>query len=612
VGNWDYRYARRSAAAADGATCTDAPPCSETDFDSKLVVQDPVSRRKAGTARRETRTSAGLGQRFGTTALLLILLFVALALRLEWLTTRAVIIENEGGEYATIAANLMQGKGYIGQGELTGKPQLFIPPLYPLEIAVIAHVTGDTEVAGRLVSLAMGVALVGALYALAAHAFGRVAGLVAAGLAAIHPLLVNLSATVQSEIPYYALVCWGAYFAIRAVESTRLRYYVIAGGMFGLAFLTRQEALLLPFVLAAVALGSAVLVRHADLRNQIVGVAAAFAVFFVVVAPYVVFLYAQTGLVRLEYKSAMNIAEDRYRLQGMSGQAAGSGVDDNLNEFGAYMGDVDRRLVDIARHTSPMDELRNVTTGARPQLVNLRHSIVSLELGGPALGVLAVTGLGIGLWRRRGLHAQAFLMLMLIAVSISLFAVQHFSPRYAYVFVPFLLFWAATGLVSVSSWVTRRIAVLWGRSSIAQVIGVAAGAVLFVSVVGVAARANLVAPFDDWGSSRAGALATRQAGRWLADQLPSDKVVMDVGSAIPYYARASDYILLPYASEDVALRYIDLKAPDFVVVRGVLANQRPYLADWVQNGIPGRRDQLVYDSGGSATERIQIYRWRQR
>jgi hypothetical protein len=275
------------------------------------------------------------------------------------------------------------------------------------------------------------------------------------------------------------------------------------------------------------------------------------------------------------------------------------------------MGDVDRRLVDIARHTSPLDELRSVTTGARPQLMNLRHSLVSPEFGGPVLAVLAVAGLGIGLWRRRGLHAQAFWMLMLIAVSVSLFAVQHFSPRYAYVFVPFLLLWGAMGLVSISGWVTGRAAVLWEHSSIAVVGGVVAGAVLFASMVGVAARANLAAPFDDWGSSRAGALATRQAGRWLADQPPFDKVVMDAGSAIPYYANASDYISLPYASEDVALRYIDHKAPDFVVVRGVMANQRPYLADWVKNGIPGRGGQLVYDSGGPAAGRIQIYRWRQ-
>ena len=47
----------------------------------------------------------------------------------------------------------------------------------------------------------------------------------------------------------------------------------------------------------------------------------------------------------------------------------------------------------------------------------------------------------------------------------------------------------------------------------------------------------------------------------------------------------------------LVVRKIDAKAPDYIVIRGALSGRRPYLDDWIANGIPGYADRLVYAKG---------------
>jgi hypothetical protein len=76
----------------------------------------------------------------------------------------------------------------------------------------------------------------------------------------------------------------------------------------------------------------------------------------------------------------------------------------------------------------------------------------------------------------------------------------------------------------------------------------------------------------------------------------------------PYYAGAA-MTYLPYASGDLALRYVAKARPDFIVLEEEMKIELPYLAAWFDNGIPDARARLVYDEGGPGRERIKIYRW---
>jgi hypothetical protein len=206
------------------------------------------------------------------------------------------------------------------------------------------------------------------------------------------------------------------------------------------------------------------------------------------------------------------------------------------------------------------------------------------------------------------MRAQSVLALALAGSLLSLLSIQFFQPRYAWVLLPFMVLWAAAGLDWVSRTLGHRLGGLRFRLS-APIITATVGGALATSVLLLAGRSALVQPYDEWGESKLGAQQVKTAGLWLATQAPAGMRIMDAASAIPYYARA-DGLALPYASKDLALRYIDYKAPDYVVLRGALGTQRPYLTEWVENGIPQHDAQLVYDTGGATGERIRIYKWK--
>src|SRR4051812_24601512 len=80
---------------------------------------------------------------------LVLLFLVGFTVRVGWVFAKTAVIENDGAEYARIAENLLQGRGYVGT---MGAPQLTYAPLYPVLIALLTPVFGNSEVAGRFIA----------------------------------------------------------------------------------------------------------------------------------------------------------------------------------------------------------------------------------------------------------------------------------------------------------------------------------------------------------------------------------------------------------------------------------------------------------------------------
>ena len=47
----------------------------------------------------------------------LMILFLSFSVRIYWMITQKGVIENEGGEYARLAENVLAGKGYLSSLE---------------------------------------------------------------------------------------------------------------------------------------------------------------------------------------------------------------------------------------------------------------------------------------------------------------------------------------------------------------------------------------------------------------------------------------------------------------------------------------------------------------
>jgi 4-amino-4-deoxy-L-arabinose transferase-like glycosyltransferase len=538
---------------------------------------------------------------------LIVILAVSLIVRIALMTSSSLIIENEGGEYAAIAENLLAGKGYVGLGS-TGKPQLLFPPLYPFSIALTSLLTSlNTELAARLVSLTMGLGLAFVLFKIGTLLYDRTVGLMTAVLVGLHPLLVRLSVSVQSEVPYFALVFSGVYCSLRSIDSRSIRWFVGAGVFWGLAYLTRPEAILLLLISSSYLCVISYATRQ-PWRPILTRLSLSVIVFALLAAPYIFFLHRSTGQFRIEGKSAVNYVIGQRIAAGMGAHEAIFGVDDDLREYGVATVDINRYIVNPAKFDLQA-LIPYVARATKYQLKNIVSTVTSSgSFGKGLLFAMVVLGLFCSAWDPNRARTEAYLFLILGGVAVSLFALQNFQERYVYILLPFMLLWAGKGIDELTRWARHTWDLARNKEARTTKNPVPVlQTLLIAALLLLGAISNVPPSCDDFGSTNTGCILTKKAGTWLREQPPENKIIMDAGTAVPYYARA-EYIGLPYSSSSTAIKYILRKKPDFVVLRGTMREDRPYLEEWLKAEVLGPHFRLVYEAGDTLDDKIKIYK----
>lgn len=183
---------------------------------------------------------------------------VALALRLAFVATMPDSIPwPDGREYVEVARGLLAGHGF--------GMQTLRPPGYPAFIALVWSLTGSSLTALRMVEACLGTITVLLVGCFGVRLFGTRAGLLAMAFAALHPVLAFLPSTQYSEnlVVFFCVLGTGlALEAMTAESGGRGTWgrWIVAGVMFGLAALTRPNAVIL---LPALLLGGWLIARGA-------------------------------------------------------------------------------------------------------------------------------------------------------------------------------------------------------------------------------------------------------------------------------------------------------------------------------------------------------------
>jgi 4-amino-4-deoxy-L-arabinose transferase-like glycosyltransferase len=570
----------------------------------------------------------------GMPVLLAILLVgAALAVRLAgWAYWGSGTIESEGAEYAKIAENLRTGMGYVGF--VVPGPQVNFPPLFPWLIAGASLLTGDYELAGRLVTLVIGALLPLPVYGVASRLFNRRVGFIAAMLVLLHPLLVHLSYMVYAEGPYPTLLMTAIYFVVRALETSSSKWWMAAGGMLALCYLLRAEAL----AALAIAVLFALAATTGDLTARLKLAAATVAVFLVLALPQVIFLFDATGKVMLEGKSTVLFSYTGGRIlaaknhpgvpyvsaggrQDIPSPAPGSGdgggyssweeawafyaIGSDLKPTGTSM----RPFAEVARETRPRldDSVRLVVQGVRQSAPNLPHMLSSTWLGAPFLTAIALLGVFRRPWRGPRAKARLFLMLVTVAPVIATFFVLWADARYFFIFVPLLSIWAANGLFEIGRW-TRATCAAAGWNALASPL-VAEGIVpVLLGIVLVVSPFKAAATQWDFTDSGPAYRVDREVGLWLKRQQAGPIRIMDLSLPLSYHAGAQMHYYFPYASEQAALGYLASVNVDYIVLREGFKFTH-YYEDWLAHGIPDRRAELIQPPAIPGAEKFRIYRW---
>jgi 4-amino-4-deoxy-L-arabinose transferase-like glycosyltransferase len=152
--------------------------------------------------------------------------------------------------YFHLLANLVaDGHGFIHPFSLTTeglhRPTAEHPPLYTLVLAVPSALGATSYDAHRVVSCLLGTGTVGAIGYLGRRVGGERVGLLAAGIAAVYPLLWVVDGSLMSESLYGLMIALTLICAYRALDEPGAGRAALLGAAAGLAALTRGEALLL-------------------------------------------------------------------------------------------------------------------------------------------------------------------------------------------------------------------------------------------------------------------------------------------------------------------------------------------------------------------------------
>ncbi len=230
---------------------------------------------------------------------LVFFVLAAFAVRLVALALRQVVFYDET-YYYILGRNLFSGNGYT----LNGLPNTAFPPLYPLLVGFASLFADGLGASTSLVSALAGALLPLPVYFLARLFYGRRVSLISAAFAAFWPALVFFAGRnvpyaerlySGSEPLFVTLMTAGVLFLVRAARERTAREAVLAGLFLGLATLTRNEGVLLTLFIGAWFVITAFAMGPMSGRTLKALSALAAATFLALVAPFMAYVYSQSG-----------------------------------------------------------------------------------------------------------------------------------------------------------------------------------------------------------------------------------------------------------------------------------------------------------------------------
>ena len=505
------------------------------------------------------------------------------------------MIDKEGAEYARIAQNLLAGVGYVGLA--TPGEQLWFPPLFPFLISAVALLTGDAEIAGRIVSIAFGSLVVVPVYLIARRMYGKRVALGAAALVGVHPFLVEYSTTVNCESTYLAIILVAVYMAMRAIGNPTAKPLFIMGSCYGLAYLVRTEAL--PYLLVACGLlALRVKLKGAQYPASLVHQLPIIMLgFFLFAGPYIVWLSVQAGQFRVEAKTAFNLPTELRMHHGMTGYEAQLRVYPDLSKGGiAWQSSVDA----IKSYSVNIGELSSLLASRAKTVAKDASAVIggSFALGSPALFGLAILGLFSRPWPRRIAVDQAHFAILLALVPFGMLFTHNEDIRLYIVVVPVLCLWAAYGVILFARW-ARRSAEMIGMHQAFRAKIPTSARVLAVSAILLPSASVAIGQLDANRFER----PFKQA---LFNLAASDPAPLRIASnaGFPAFEAHAQHVWLPYCDGQTARRFLAKERVTHVVL-GDWYVSTPYEEKWKDDGVPNARK--IVDITSKVGTRLKIY-----
>jgi 4-amino-4-deoxy-L-arabinose transferase-like glycosyltransferase len=171
-----------------------------------------------------------------------LILAAALVVRLGWTLLTPALPASDFAWYDEVATEIVTGHSY----SVEGNPTAFRVPGYPVFLAGIYTVFGQSLFFARLANVLLGTLTVYLVYLLGRKTFSERVGLLASAIVAFTPSLILYSGLLASENLVIPLLLSSLLFYLEALQKHKTLYVWLSGLTLGLAVLTRPAVLLLP------------------------------------------------------------------------------------------------------------------------------------------------------------------------------------------------------------------------------------------------------------------------------------------------------------------------------------------------------------------------------
>jgi 4-amino-4-deoxy-L-arabinose transferase-like glycosyltransferase len=468
--------------------------------------------------------------------------------------------------------NWLTGQGY----SFTGYSDVHHTPAYPLLSGAFYLLTRNLELASDICYLLFGVLLLIPVYLLAKEMYRREVGYISVALLAIYPAVATapLFWGTLTEPPYYFFVYTGLLMTLLAMRRERASFYALAGVCFGLAYLTRPEAI------AYLAIGGGILAlvkfgeKRLFERATLVGLSLYVAGFLLFFVPYAYYVYRETGSWMVSEKAGVTFVTCLGLSEGDTGafDSATWGLDSTgLEVFFFSRESYDVSMIDVIRaYPAEFVQLlvRNVRRFVGSLLSTRLFSFYLLPLMGLAFFKTA--------WSKARVKGELLLLASLTPVGVFLlFFVQ---DRYIATLLPILVIWLGLGVYELGVWLKGTMENLLGDRLLK--LGNLRKALLAIPTVAlvlffVVLQPRTIQQYTNIGSFRP---EHKTVGLWLRDNAPRDSVVMSRYPAIAFYADTR-WEPTPNAEYAQILDYARFNQVDyFVLDEGETHDLRPQLA----------------------------------
>jgi 4-amino-4-deoxy-L-arabinose transferase-like glycosyltransferase len=519
---------------------------------------------------------------------LLWIMLGALVLRLVWWRFDTFIAP-DGFYYAELATAL-------ASGDLAGALSPYWPPLYPALMGLLSVVVRDVEIAGRLVSLLSGVAILVPSYLLARNLLDRRIATVAVVLLALHPMLVAASTKLLSDMLYVAMLVTAILLGMHAAFDDRPRRALWPGLLCGACYLTRPEGfgyvwlyLLLVPVVAWVR-------RAVDWRALATSLGLMLGGFLLLAVPYVVYVHSATGVWTISSKLNIHVLagkENWYRL--IDGEDL-----THADKIFAGKRSERREEPELARRPGERPNVSGLGGIASSFVRKLlrEYRAVLPDVFPPVVMVL----LGVGIFTRRRREDQPLRELYVLAFSVATllgYAFTIVEPRYLLGLVPLFYAWVAAGIVALWGRLGRDVGsprIRWVERLVLPVL-LAIMAFIWIQDLTYLHRRQHYRIGEE----------TKKAARFMRDRGPDEPLVMVPSPDFAFYAGTDRFWYLPDEPVETVLDYARRRDVDYIVIDDKRGYWREGLRDLLEvENVPAGLE-LVYRSDEVRNGRVRVY-----